>query len=140
MSKRNWKLFIADILESINKIEKYVEGLTCEQFIQDEKTKDAVVRNLEVIGEAANQIDKYREELDVFNIEELKGKTTSPRVKNKSGYQKALKSFYKYFILLKNGFVVFEENYLRQIIDNINDINKLRQAVNEISIELSGES
>ena len=60
MSKkeRNWKLFVMDILESINKIEKYIEGLNYEQFVRDEKTKDAVVRNLEIIGEAANQIPK----------------------------------------------------------------------------------
>jgi uncharacterized protein with HEPN domain len=60
MSKkeRNWKLFIMDMLESINKIEKYIEGLNYEQFVRDEKTKDAVVRNLEIIGEAANQIPK----------------------------------------------------------------------------------
>jgi uncharacterized protein with HEPN domain len=60
MSKkeRNWKLFIMDMLESINKIEKYIEGLNYEQFIRDEKTKDAVVKNLEIIGEAANQISK----------------------------------------------------------------------------------
>ena len=76
----------------------------------------------------------------VFNIEEFKRRVTSQRVKDKSGYQRALESFHKYFILLENGFVVFKENYLKQIIDNINDINKVRQAVNEISIELSGES
>jgi len=58
MSKRGWRVILADILESINKIEKYVEGITYEQFIQDDKTKDAVVRNLEIIGEAANQIPK----------------------------------------------------------------------------------
>jgi len=60
MSKkeRNWKLFIIEILESINKIEKYIEGLNYEQFVKDQKTKDTVVRNLEIIGEAANQISK----------------------------------------------------------------------------------
>jgi uncharacterized protein with HEPN domain len=60
MSKkeRNWKLFIMEILESINKIEKYIEDLNYEQFVRDEKTKDAVVRNLEIIGEASNQIPK----------------------------------------------------------------------------------
>jgi uncharacterized protein with HEPN domain len=56
--KRDWKLFIMEILESINKIEKYIEGLNYEQFVRDEKTKDAVVRNLEIIGEAANQLPK----------------------------------------------------------------------------------
>jgi len=76
----------------------------------------------------------------VFNIEEFERRVTSSRVKNKSGYQKALKSFHKYFILLKNGFVVFSEEYLKRIIDNINDVEKVKQTVNEISIELSGES
>jgi hypothetical protein len=51
-----------------------------------------------------------------------------------------VKSFHKYFILLKNGFVVFKENYLRRIIDNIDDVERFRQVVNKISIELSGES
>jgi len=58
MSKRGWRIILADILESINKIENYVEGVTYQQFIQDDKTKDAVVRNLEIIGESANQIPK----------------------------------------------------------------------------------
>ena len=60
MSKkeRGWKLFVMEIMESINKIEEYIEGLNYEQFVRDEKTKDAVVRNLEIIGESANQIPK----------------------------------------------------------------------------------
>jgi hypothetical protein len=76
----------------------------------------------------------------VFNIEEFEKRVTSTRVKDKSGYQNALKSFHKYFILLKNGFVVFSEEYLKRIIDNINDVKKVRQTVNGISTELSGES
>jgi len=39
-NERNWKLFVMDILESINKIEKYIEGLNYEQFVRDEKTSD----------------------------------------------------------------------------------------------------
>jgi uncharacterized protein with HEPN domain len=58
MSKRSWRVLLADILERINKIEKYVEGITYEQFIQDDKMKDAVVRNPEIIGEAANHLPK----------------------------------------------------------------------------------
>jgi hypothetical protein len=76
----------------------------------------------------------------VFNIEEFKKRIASPRVKDKSSYQKALESFYKYFILLKNGFVVFKEDYLKQIIDNIDDVEKVKQAIDKISRELSGES
>ena len=56
MSKRDWRLFINDMLECIERIEKYVSGLSYDDFIKDDKTKDAVVRNLEIIGEAANQI------------------------------------------------------------------------------------
>jgi len=56
MSKRDWKLFIMDILECIEKIEYYISGISYRKFIKDSKTKDAVVRNLEIIGEAANQI------------------------------------------------------------------------------------
>src|ERR1700741_3844559 len=58
MSKRhkNVKLFINDILEAIEKIEIYTQVMSYDQFIKDEKTKDAVIRNLEVIGEAAKNI------------------------------------------------------------------------------------
>lgn len=58
MSKRDWKLFLTDILKCIEKIESYISGITYKEFIKDEKTKDAVVRNLEIIGEAANQVSK----------------------------------------------------------------------------------
>ena len=66
MSKRDWRLFLTDILECMEKIEGYLSGGSYENFIQDEKTKDAVVRNLEILGEAANQIPeeiqrKYQE-------------------------------------------------------------------------------
>lgn len=58
MSKRDWKLFIMDILECIEKIESYISGVSYRKSMQDSKTKDAVVRNLEIIGEAADQIPK----------------------------------------------------------------------------------
>lgn len=56
MSKREFKLYLQDILDSITKIEEYIEGLSYESFGKDEKTIDAVVRNLEIIGEAARKI------------------------------------------------------------------------------------
>jgi len=40
MFKRDWRLFIHDILESIKKIEKYISGLSYDDFIKDDKTKD----------------------------------------------------------------------------------------------------
>jgi len=53
MSKRNSQLLIADIQEAIEKNEYYAANLNKNEFFIDEKTGDAVVRNLEVIGEAA---------------------------------------------------------------------------------------
>ena len=58
MSKRETKLLLEDIIESIDKIERYTKNITFEEFFKDEKTIDAVIRNFEVIGEAANQIPK----------------------------------------------------------------------------------
>jgi uncharacterized protein with HEPN domain len=57
---REWRLRVEDILEAIAKIERYVQGLTFEQFQSDEKTIDAVVRNLEVIGEAVRHLGIHR--------------------------------------------------------------------------------
>jgi uncharacterized protein with HEPN domain len=49
---RDYKLYLEDILEAIAKIQQYTEGLSPEMLSRDPKTLDAVVRNLEVIGEA----------------------------------------------------------------------------------------
>jgi uncharacterized protein with HEPN domain len=56
MSKRSLKLLIDDIWESIEKVERYTEGMSRGSFQSDEKTSDAVVRNLEIIGEAAGRL------------------------------------------------------------------------------------
>ncbi len=57
MSKRDILLLLEDMLESTNKIKQYTTGLDYDTFIADDKTVDAVVRNFEIIGEAANRID-----------------------------------------------------------------------------------
>ena len=56
MSKRDAKLLLSDILDAVEKIKKYTLGLTFETFIADSKTLDAVIRNFEIIGEAANRL------------------------------------------------------------------------------------
>lgn len=56
MSEKSIKLYTDDILSSILKIEEYLGNLTFDDFKSDSKTIDAVVRNLEIIGEAANNI------------------------------------------------------------------------------------
>ena len=53
---RDYRLYIDDILESIEKIYRYIEDYDLESFSKDEKTVDAVVRNLEIIGEAVKNI------------------------------------------------------------------------------------
>ena len=56
MSKRDSKLLISDILSSIEKIKVYCANHTLQSFLEDSKTIDAVIRNFEVIGEAANRL------------------------------------------------------------------------------------
>ena len=62
--KRDFRLYIDDLLEAAEKTEKYVEGMSFGEFGQDSKTIDAVIRNFEIIGEATKNIpqeirDKY---------------------------------------------------------------------------------
>ena len=56
MSKRDLKLLLEDILEAGTKILKYTHQLDFKRFLEDEKTVDAVIRNFEIIGEAAIRI------------------------------------------------------------------------------------
>jgi uncharacterized protein with HEPN domain len=53
---RDSDVYLEDILTSIGRIRDYTVGLTREAFGQDQKTIDAVVRNLEIIGEAVKSI------------------------------------------------------------------------------------
>ncbi|MBP9151211.1 MAG: DUF86 domain-containing protein [Flavobacteriales bacterium] len=55
MSKRDNQLLVGDMLEAAQKIRAYCEGYTLETFLEDDRTIDAVVRNFEIIGEAANR-------------------------------------------------------------------------------------
>ncbi|MDP3900495.1 MAG: DUF86 domain-containing protein [bacterium] len=61
MSKRELKLYLTDIVDSIKKIERYVRKLSFSKLKKDDKTIDAVVRNIIIIGEAVNNIpDKIK--------------------------------------------------------------------------------
>jgi uncharacterized protein with HEPN domain len=62
MPKRDWTLSVKDILASANKILEYSQGMDRETFYKDSKTYDAVLRNLEIIGEATKNVpDEVRE-------------------------------------------------------------------------------
>lgn len=54
--KRDMRLYLDDISGAIDKILNYTGGMGFEQFKNDGKTVDAVIRNFEVIGEAAKNI------------------------------------------------------------------------------------
>ncbi len=53
---RDVRVYLLDILERCERITRYVEGLDQVRWSQDERTQDAVLRNLEVIGEAVKRL------------------------------------------------------------------------------------
>ncbi len=53
---RDWRLYWLDALESCRKVERYVAGLDRAAFEADERTLDAVIRNLEIIGESVKKL------------------------------------------------------------------------------------
>jgi uncharacterized protein with HEPN domain len=53
---RDYKVYLEDTLEAVQKIQKYTEGFSTDTFSRNSKTLDAVVRKLEIIGEAAKRI------------------------------------------------------------------------------------
>jgi len=53
---RDYKLFLQDILEAAQHVEEFVKDMGFDDFGQDEKTSSAVIRKLEVIGEAVKNI------------------------------------------------------------------------------------
>ena len=57
MPPRNRRLRIEDMLEAVERIQRYTAGMTFEAFSEDHRTIDAVVRNFEVLGEAARHVD-----------------------------------------------------------------------------------
>lgn len=56
MSSREWLFRLKDILQAIEKIENYLEKMTWSEFKKSDMVIDAVVRNLEIIGEASKNI------------------------------------------------------------------------------------
>lgn len=56
MSNWEFKLFLKDMLEGIQKIIKYTRGKSYEEFVNDDLLVDGVIRNLEILGEASKNI------------------------------------------------------------------------------------
>lgn len=53
---RDYKLYLRDILQAIDYIEEFTKGYSLDEFRYDAKTQHAVVRNLEIIGEAVKRL------------------------------------------------------------------------------------
>ena len=74
MSKRQPELLIEDIIASGKKILSYTEGLSFDAFIKDDKTVDAVIRNFEIIGEAANRLpEEFKDKNPQIDWHRIKG-------------------------------------------------------------------
>ena len=74
MSKRIDAVLIEDILDALNKIDKYLLNINKEQFEDDDMRIDAVVRNLEIIGEASNRISvELKEKYQHINWVQIRG-------------------------------------------------------------------
>ena len=69
MPKRDDDLLVDDMIESCGRISEYTHGLSYNDFINDQKIADAVVRNFEILEEASRMISKEIKE----NIRELNG-------------------------------------------------------------------
>jgi uncharacterized protein with HEPN domain len=54
--KRRDKEYLADVVEAVQRIVAYTVGLNFEEFLTDQKTQDAVLRNLQVMGEAVKKL------------------------------------------------------------------------------------
>jgi uncharacterized protein with HEPN domain len=63
MKKRTYKMFVEDMLEAMDKIDRYTKGLAYEKFVKNSILVDEVIGNLEIIGEASVNIpEDVREE------------------------------------------------------------------------------
>lgn len=107
--KRRDRDFLGDIQEALEMIRLYTKGFTYRKFFDDRKTQDAVVRNFEVIGEAAKNVS-----------EDLKTKYPEVEWKNIAGLRDKLIHFY------------FGIDY--KIVWNITkkELPRLRKQINEI--------
>lgn len=74
MSRRNPQLLVEDMIESSKRIFQYTEGLSFELFSTDIKTIDAVIRNFEIIGEAANRLpENFKSQYSQIDWQKIRG-------------------------------------------------------------------
>jgi len=74
MLKRDYKLFITDIRDCTNRTLDYTRDKSFDEFIENQMLIDAVVRNLEVIGEAAKNLpDEIRQKYPYIEWRKIAG-------------------------------------------------------------------
>lgn len=74
MSKRGTLEFLYDILESIRRIEYYTKNITFEELLKDIMIQDAVVRNIEIIGEAVKNIpEEFKKKYNKLEWKKIAG-------------------------------------------------------------------
>ena len=110
MSDRSAQLLVEDILDAAQKIQRYVTGLSFEEFAIDEKTVDAVARNFEIIGEAANRLS-----------EEFKATNPSIDWKRIRGFRNRI--VHDYFGIDQSIVWIIIQKYLPELIEDIDKIN-----------------
>jgi len=80
---RNYRIYLKDIFNALESIEKFIQEMNFEEFKKDDKTSSAVIRKFEIIGEAAKNIS-----------EELKQKYPRVPWKEMAGMRDRLIHFY----------------------------------------------
>jgi len=66
---RDHAVYLHDILEAIAKIEDFIAGMSPEEFMSDVKTQDAVIRNIEIIGEAVKRLpDEFKKDAFEYSM------------------------------------------------------------------------
>lgn len=115
MRKRDYRDYLNDILDSISDIENFTSGMTLASFKKDKKTIYAVIRCIEVIGEASQKIPKS-----------VKGRHQGIPWTQISGMRN--KMIHEYFGV--------DINILWQTIRE--DIPRLNKSMNDIKLELKG--
>jgi uncharacterized protein with HEPN domain len=58
MIQRTYQVYFEDILEAINDISNFIKNLSFNEFTEDKKTINAVIRSLEIIGEASKKVSQ----------------------------------------------------------------------------------
>ena len=71
---RNYSLYLQDVVKAIDRIASYIEGVARGEFETDQMRLDAVIRNLQIIGEAVKKIPtSIQKDIQTFHGRKLQG-------------------------------------------------------------------